>query len=56
MVPKFDLLIDESTNEFFYIDTKTNSEEGSAHANYNSGFAARKLLFNAGSTVNAVFF
>ena len=43
----------QGTNEFFYIDTKRNAEEGSAHANYNSGFAARKLLLNAGSTVNA---
>ena len=43
----------QGTNEFFYIDTNRNAEEGAAHANYNSGFAARKLLLNAGATVNA---
>ena len=43
----------QGINEVFYIDKKRNAEEGSAHANYNSGFAARKLLLNAGSTVNA---
>ena len=43
----------QGTNEFFYIDTKRNAEERAAQADYNSGFAARKLLFNAGATVNA---
>ena len=43
----------QGTNEFFYIDTKRNAEERAAQANYNSGFAARKLLLNAGATVNA---
>ena len=43
----------QGTNEFFYIDTKRNAEERAAQANYNSGFAARKLLLDAGATVNA---
>ena len=46
----------QGTNEFFYIDTKRNAEErtdAAQAATYNSGFAARKLLLNAGATVNA---
>lgn len=43
----------QGTNELFYLDTNRNAEEGNANANYNSGFAARKLLLNAGATVNA---
>ena len=46
----------QGTNEFFYIDTKRHAEERTAvdqAATYNSGFAARKLLLNAGATVNA---
>ena len=43
----------QGTNEFFYIDTNRHAEERTAQANYNSGFAARKLLLNAGSTMNA---
>ena len=46
----------QGTNEFFYIDTKRHAEERTADAQvatYNSGFAARKLLLNAGATVNA---
>ena len=43
----------QGTNEFFYIDTKRNAEERAAHTNYNSGFAARKLLLNAGAKVIA---
>ena len=43
----------QGTNEFFYIDTKRHAEERAAQANYNSGFAARKLLLNAGATANA---
>ena len=43
----------QGTNEFFYIDTNRNAEERADQADYNSGFAARKLLLNAGSTVNA---
>ena len=40
------------TNELFYLDTNRHAEERSAQANYNSGFAARKLLLNAGATAN----
>jgi len=43
----------QSTNEFFYIDQNRNAEDRSAQANYNSGFAARKLLLNGGAIVNA---
>ena len=44
----------QGTNEFFYIDTNRNADERVAQvATYNSGFAARKLLLNAGATVNA---
>ena len=43
----------QGTNEFFYIDTNRHAEERKVQANYNSGFAARKLLLNAGSTMNA---
>ena len=46
----------QGTNEFFYIDTKRHPEERTAAAQaatYNSGFAARKLLLDAGATVNA---
>ena len=43
----------QGTNEFFYIDTNRNAEETVAQATYNSGFAARKLLLNAGATANA---
>ena len=43
----------QGTNELFYLDTNRHAEERSAQANYNSGFAARKLLLNAGATVNA---
>ena len=43
----------QGTNEFFYIDTNRHAEERSAQDNYNSGFASRKLLLNAGATVNA---
>ena len=42
----------QGTNEFFYIDTNRNTEERSAQDDYNSGFAARKLLLNAGATAN----
>ena len=42
----------QATSEFFYIDTKRHAEERPAQANYNSGFAARKLLLNAGATAN----
>ena len=43
----------QGSNEFFYIDTNRHAEERKAQANYNSGFAARKLLLNNGSTMNA---
>ena len=43
----------QGTNEFFYLDTKRHAEERPAQANYNSGFDSRKLLLNAGATVNA---
>ena len=43
----------QGTNELFHLDTNRHAEERSAQANYNSGFAARKLLLNAGATVNA---
>ena len=44
----------QGTNEFFYIDTTRHAEERPAQvANYNIGFASRKLLLNAGATVNA---
>ena len=43
----------QGTNEFFYLDTNRHAEERRAQANYNSGFAARKLLLNAGATANA---
>lgn len=46
----------QGTNEFFYIDKNRHAEERTAAAQaatYNSGFAARKLLLNAGATVNA---
>ena len=46
----------QGTNEFFHIDTTRNAEErtdAAQAATYNSGFAARKLLLNAGATVNA---
>ena len=43
----------QGTNEFFYIDTKRHAEERPAQANYNTGFSSRKLLLNAGATVNA---
>ena len=45
----------QGTNELFYIDTTRNAEERTAvaqAATYNSGFAARKLLLNAGATLN----
>ena len=41
----------QGTNEFFYIDTNRHAEERKVQPNYNSGFAARKLLLNAGSTM-----
>ena len=43
----------QGTNELFYLDTNRHAEERTAQANYNSGFAARKLLLNAGATANA---
>ena len=46
----------QGTNEFFHIDKNRNAEERTAAAQaatYNSGFAARKLLLNAGAKVNA---
>ena len=43
----------QGTNELFYLDTNRHAEEKIAQANYNSGFAARKLLLNAGATANA---
>ena len=43
----------QGTNELFYIDTTRVAENRNAQANYNSGFAARKLLLNGGATVNA---
>ena len=43
----------QGTNELFYLDTNRHAEERSAQANYNSGFAARKLQLNAGATANA---
>ena len=42
----------QGTNEFFYIDMKRHAEERPAQANYNSGFAARKLLLDGGATAN----
>ena len=42
----------QGANEFFYIDKTRHAEERPANANYNSGFAARKLLLNAGTTAN----
>ena len=45
--------VSQGTNEFFYIDKKRFAKERSAQADYNSGFAARKLLLNGGATVNA---
>ena len=43
----------QGTNEFFHIDMNRSAEERTARATYNSGFAARKLLLNAGATANA---
>ena len=43
----------QGTNELFYLDTNRHAEERRDQANYNSGFAARKLLLNAGATANA---
>ena len=43
----------QGTNELFYLDTNRHAEERTAQANYNSGFAARKLLLNGGATINA---
>ena len=42
----------QGTKEFFYTDTSRHAEERSAKVNYNSGFAARKLLLDGGATVN----
>ena len=41
-----------ATNEFFYLDTNRHAEERSAQATYNKGFAIRKALLGASSTVN----
>ena len=46
----------QGINEFFYIDTTRNAEnrkDDANKANYNSVFAAGKLLLSAGATVNA---
>ena len=43
----------QRTNELFYIDNNRHAEERIAQLNYNSGFAARKLLLNDGATANA---
>ena len=43
----------QGTNHLFYIDKNRNADNRSAQPTYNSGFAARKLLLNAGATVNA---
>ena len=40
-----------ATNEFFHLDTKRAAEERPAQANYNKGFAARKLILGASSIV-----
>ena len=40
-----------ATNEFFHLDTSRHAEERAAEANYNKGFAERKLLLGASSTV-----
>ena len=42
----------QGTNEFFYIDTTRSAENRKDQDAYNKGFAARKLLLNAGATAN----
>ena len=41
-----------ATNEFFYLDTNRHAEQRPAQANYNKGFAARKALLGASTTVS----
>ena len=41
-----------ATNEFYHLDTSRAAEERPAQAAYNKGFAERKLLLGASSTVN----
>ena len=41
-----------ATNEFYFLDTNRHAEERTANANYNKGFAARKALLGASSTVS----
>jgi len=40
-----------ATNEFFHLDTSRVAEERPAQANYNKGFATRKLLLGVSATV-----
>ena len=40
-----------ATNEFFHLDTSRSAEERPAQANYNKGFAERKLLLGTSSIV-----
>ena len=40
-----------ATNEFFHLDTNRHAEERSDQANYNKGFAARKLLLGMSAVV-----
>jgi len=40
-----------ASNEFFHLDTSRVAEERPAQANYNKGFAARKLLLGTSSIV-----
>ena len=41
-----------ATNEFFFLDTNRNTENRKAQAAYNKGFAARKDILGASTTVN----
>ena len=40
-----------ATNEFYHLDTTRHAEERPAQANYNKGFAERKLLLGASAIV-----
>ena len=41
-----------ATNQLFYLDTNSHAEERSAQAAFNRGFAMRKAILGASSTVN----
>ena len=41
-----------ATNEYFYVDTSRHPQEDKTNANYNKGFADRKVLLGTSSVVN----